>query len=182
MSTTDTHEQSLTFNVNRECEVTLTEYGKDVLREHYASLGMETSDWVTRRLNGTGPQKFQLWELMRYFGKSMFMGSPGIPFEGNSVTILPDLGPARLRAIEALVAAREAGRPHWADARFIIPEEPGKYLVRLELADPKKASITMAQFHGEKGWGAIPGALSAYAITHWMPIPEYPEAERLELE
>ncbi len=89
-----TNREPIAININRQVEVTLTEYGRRILREHYRGL-----HW-TQPLP-SGPARFTLWELMNTFGPCLFMGAPSLPFEGNAIVLLPDAHAVLMEQIDA---------------------------------------------------------------------------------
>lgn len=72
------------MNLNDQVEVTLTDFGRDCLREWCAELGVTPAPREMR----PGPVKFQLWFLMQVFGTEFYMGARDLPFENNEITIL----------------------------------------------------------------------------------------------
>ena len=65
------------INVNIMTEVKLTDYGKKILEDYNTRLGFIPI--IKER------KRFQLWEVMSIFGKSMYNGNPEVPFIDNLI-------------------------------------------------------------------------------------------------
>lgn len=63
----------ISINFNEPVSVKLTDYGKQVLQEHWKS-DYEFQD-------DEGYHSFTTWELMQIFGNIMYMGNSDSPFE-----------------------------------------------------------------------------------------------------
>lgn len=65
------------MNINDPVWIKITPRGEQILHEHYQSLNMPTPEF---KKNWDGFTKFQLWEVMNYFGAHMHNGAD-VPFE-----------------------------------------------------------------------------------------------------
>ena len=74
------------MNLNATVSVRLTAGGLAALRRDVESIGMPH---LIQQPRADGTYRFQLWELMRVFGGSLWMGCE-IPFEGNEIQILDE--------------------------------------------------------------------------------------------
>ncbi len=70
-----------TFNINDEVAVQLTDFGKEILKEFYLQFPKDIRPKVE--------DKFitELWNLMKIFGKYIFMGMDRLPFKDNIIQI-----------------------------------------------------------------------------------------------
>ncbi len=60
----------VSFNINEEVRVKLTDYGQQIHRSYYVSIA--TSFPVKdKEVDSDGYSRYQLWELMKIFGKYM---------------------------------------------------------------------------------------------------------------
>ena len=75
------------INVNVLCRVQLTAYGLDVLKQHDGWMLKMKTHWNPKTRMFTT----ELWDLMKIFGESQWMGNPKIPFVNNKIEILGDL-------------------------------------------------------------------------------------------
>ena len=81
----------ITFNINEEVFVKLTDYGIDEWINHYNRVYppnhpyLLTREKVLEKKLENGYWKFQLWDLMDTFGHLMYIGGIKIPFETNII-------------------------------------------------------------------------------------------------
>lgn len=74
------------FNVNNYVWVKLTELGKVLYDAHYMNLGMTPPELIN---NEEGYTRFQMWEVMHFFGQHCFNGSQ-VPFMTEILLSLED--------------------------------------------------------------------------------------------
>ncbi|MDP2599095.1 MAG: hypothetical protein Q8P49_04680 [Candidatus Liptonbacteria bacterium] len=82
-------DECLSFNVNDEVEVRLTEAGKRIYRQHHGEISRKAS-WniaIREPQEQEGWSCFQMWVLMEIFGPHMHMGTPEAPFEENEIRL-----------------------------------------------------------------------------------------------
>ncbi len=64
----------------------------------------------------------------------------------------------------------------WVDARKRLPEVPGEYIVHIMHAEISTVLQYLGcRLNGEAAWCDSDGV--RYGITHWMKLPEPPDAE-----
>jgi hypothetical protein len=73
----------LEANLNDYVWVILTEDGIGIYNEYFRKLGISERNMVKLKTNQHGETRFQIWELMGFFGNDMFNGSPKQPFKRN---------------------------------------------------------------------------------------------------
>ena len=73
-------------NINTMCRVKLTEYGVEVLYKH--SPHVFSSAWWR---GDTKEYTTELWNLMKIFGDTMWMGNTKQAFDGNNIEIMEKL-------------------------------------------------------------------------------------------
>jgi hypothetical protein len=72
------------INMNATVTVLLNDYGKKILRDHYAEFGCVP--WNADE----NPRRMQLWEVAHVFGPCMYNGNPDVPFVNNSIALIDD--------------------------------------------------------------------------------------------
>lgn len=65
------------FNVNNTVWIRVTEHGRKVEADHWASFGLSLPE---PRVDADGWEARQLWDVMSVFGQALGAGSP-VPFE-----------------------------------------------------------------------------------------------------
>lgn len=73
------------INVNEIVTVRLTEYGNQILKEHYDAMNLPEE--YRNKGNLYGDHEFHLWELMNIFGNRFRMGMCEVPFVQNSIDV-----------------------------------------------------------------------------------------------
>lgn len=89
----------MSINLNDQVKVTLTEYGKEIIKNYYNVLlkHMPQED-IDRSINKAIENgKFSLWDLMNIFGQYTYIGNPRIPFENNVIEIVKPEKDTRMR-------------------------------------------------------------------------------------
>lgn len=66
-------------NINKQCKVRLTAYGKNVLSKYYNKYNIPFKE--------QDEYEFQLWDLMNIFGGCFIFGSHDVPFEENVIVL-----------------------------------------------------------------------------------------------
>lgn len=74
----------MTINLNDKVIVNLTAYGRAIYGDYF---GNYLADFEDTAIQADGSYEFQLWRLMRIFGKTCYNGNPRIPFVDNKITI-----------------------------------------------------------------------------------------------
>ena len=72
------------FNINDDVKVKLTQFGWDVHKAHwlpYCDSLEEYERHMKPKVDKNGYTKFQLWDLMRIFGETMYNGNMNKPFD-----------------------------------------------------------------------------------------------------
>jgi hypothetical protein len=82
-------DECLSFNINDEVEVRLTEAGKRIYRQYHGEISRKASWGIAIRepQEQEGWSCFQMWVLMKIFGPHMRMGTPEAPFEENEIRL-----------------------------------------------------------------------------------------------
>jgi hypothetical protein len=74
------------MNTNDPVWVELTDYGKEVLRQHWAGvITINKPNYESLYHITNGWYRFSLWELMHIYGPHLYNGARFMPFEKNEV-------------------------------------------------------------------------------------------------
>lgn len=79
---------SIRFNVNDHVRVQLTDLGRQIHRDYWTPFCLSGYPYKAPEEDAQGWSKFQLWDLMKTFGKHLGNGQPG-PF-ATEIEILTD--------------------------------------------------------------------------------------------
>lgn len=74
----------MTYNLNNECRVTLTDFGARHFNFWHAHLGK----YAPKDKKEGDQLEIELWGLMQIYGETMFNGMPKIPFVENKIEII----------------------------------------------------------------------------------------------
>lgn len=105
------------ININAHVRAKLTTLGAAAYNSHYQKRGIPTRFWQVMKEGDT--VELPLWDAMHIFGPHLFMGSPVVPFQDNS--------------IEFVMGVEQAGwlvtppdRPTWWEPRNDAQFSPGQ--------------------------------------------------------
>lgn len=79
---------AITFNMNAEATVILTDHGKRVYRDHYINISYINIDVFNELMKKieTGTFTAELWQMFQIFGEELYMGNP-VLFTNNEIII-----------------------------------------------------------------------------------------------
>ena len=178
------------INLNRFCNVILTEHGAEVYNEYFRELHATCQLIELTHLKAEDELSLQLWELMNIFGKYLYNGAESC-FANNDISFndkvvkIPERSREEVKELLAnwkgtLVVGNDISPSPWISVEERLPDRhPAKFVnwskevfVAVKRGREYRAYVDKYS-HIYKTWGGVFGD----EVTHWMPIPELPKEE-----
>lgn len=166
------------INLNQQCDVILTTHGAEVYNEYFRELHATCKLIELTNKQAEDELSFQLWELMKIFGKHLYNGAENC-FANNDISFndkvvkIPERSREEIKELldnwkGTIVAGGDVSISPWISVEDKLPDDGVLVIVayRWILGEILYASDT---YHIDYGWEDYED------IIAWMPIPELPK-------